>query len=77
MRFDGSSIHLGRPQVRPSAPAHTAGVREGNWRAWFMREIGMRAFGSLIAVATARRSTGVNARARLPIDPRMPNLTPA
>jgi hypothetical protein len=27
--------------------------------------------------STAERSTGVNAKAREPIDPRMPNLSPA
>jgi hypothetical protein len=71
------NIHVGRPQIAPDAPAHTRGVREGNQPPAIARDPGIRRSGRFIAAATVRRSTGVNARAHQPIDPRMPILTPA
>jgi hypothetical protein len=71
------NLHVGKPDVRPAAPSHTRGVREGNRRTFFTREPGIKRIGRLLMMATARRSTGINARARRPIDPRMPHLTPA
>ncbi len=53
------------------------GVREGNKRKSMMREPGIKRAGRFMAEATVRRSTGVNAKAHQPIDPRMPILTPA
>jgi hypothetical protein len=72
-----TNITVGKPDVRPSAPSHTRGVREGNQRRMFLKEPGIKPNGDLSAHATMRRSTGINARAHGPIDPRMPTLTPA
>jgi hypothetical protein len=71
-----SNVIVGRADVKPQTPSHTKGVREGNQRGGLARERGLRPVGP-IALATPRRSTGVNANARRPIDPRMPVLTPA
>ncbi len=71
-----SNIKVGDRDVRPSLPTHSPGVREGNKRKAVMREPGIVLLGRLLAIATSRRSTGINAKARTPIDPRMPNLTP-
>jgi hypothetical protein len=70
------NIVVGKPDVKPSAPSHTFGVREGNKRKHMIREPGVKRAGSWMAAATERRSTGVNAKAHMPIDPRMPLLTP-
>ena len=72
-----ANVRVGEPDVKPDASAHTAGVREGNKPGGlesggiYPREHGRGGTG------TARRSTGINASARNPIDPRMPNLSPA
>jgi hypothetical protein len=71
------NIVVGKPDVEPSAPSHTMGVREGNKRKSMIREPGVKRAGRFMAQATVRRSTGVNAKAHQPIDPRMPVLTPA
>ncbi len=70
------NIVVGRAQVKPSAPSHSIGVREGNKRKSMMREPGLIQQGPVMATATARRSTGINAKEHGPIDPRMPVLTP-
>ncbi len=72
-----SNIIVGTPDVKPSTPSHTVGVREGNKRSFLVHEPGITPTGPLWVKATARRSTGINAKARRPIDPRMPILTPA
>jgi hypothetical protein len=69
------NIKVGRPDVTPEAPSHIAGVREGNRRAHLLPQPGFEGKG-LTARANSRRSTGVNARAEEPIDPRMPRLFP-
>jgi hypothetical protein len=70
------NVVVGKPHVKPEAPAHTRGVREGNVRKRVIFERGIKHTGPLTAHPSARRSTGINARARQPIDPRMPVLTP-
>ena len=70
------NIVVGRPDVKPSTPSHTMGVREGNMRKSLIREPGIKRAGRMMAQATVRRSTGINAKAHQPIDPRMPILTP-
>jgi hypothetical protein len=73
-----ANVRVGKAQTKPTAPAHTAGVRRGNARGNFEKEAGLKAVGNGGgARATARRSTGINPEARNPIDPRMPNLPPA
>lgn len=79
-----SNIRVGRAQTTPSMPSHTPGVREGNapGSGGIDRNPGLHATGETGAgratgKSTARRSTGVNPKSKNPIDPRMPNLTPA
>jgi hypothetical protein len=54
-------------------PTHVKGVAQGNSKGNYEKQSGHNADGT----STQRRSTGVNAGAREPIDPRMPNLSPA
>ena len=73
-----SNVRVGKANVKPSAPAHQAGVKRGNARGNSDKEAGIQTVSDrLSAKVTARRSTGINADARNPIDPRMPNLPPA
>jgi hypothetical protein len=75
---DNGSVRVGKAKVTRDRPSHVAGVREGNATALLKKtrnedndlQDGM-------AFARATRSTGINPKHRLPIDPRMPNLTPA
>jgi hypothetical protein len=60
-----------RPNLDRSA--HTPGVRQGNATGNYEKQSGHEPDGR----STAERSTGINAKAREPIDPRMPNLSPA
>lgn len=69
---DGYDIQTGKPDVDPAKPAHVRGVREGNAPGSYRDQPGHRADGT----STARRSTGINARDRNPIDPSAPNLSP-
>ncbi len=71
------NVVVGDAKAKQDASAHSAGVREGNKRKSLAREPGMKQQGKLMATATMRRSTGINARGHVPIDPRMPVLTPA
>ena len=64
-------IKVGRPEVSPTAPAHTRGVKQGQ-RGPVQSNPGLHADGT----STARRSTGINPDFENPIDPRMPNLSP-
>jgi hypothetical protein len=66
------NVRVGKPDVDPDAPAHTPGVREGNEPGGYQSQGGHRKDGT----STAERSTGINAKVRNPIDPRMPNLSP-
>jgi hypothetical protein len=65
-------MRIGTPDVRHDASAHTPGIREGNRPGAYEREPGHTAEGR----STARRSTGIDPKAREPIDPSMPNLPP-
>ncbi|MCF6469652.1 hypothetical protein FAF44_14810 [Nonomuraea sp. MG754425] len=66
-------IRTGRPDVRPDAPSHVKGVKEGNAPGNYDRQDGHLPDGR----STAERSTGINADQHDPIDPGMPNLSPA
>lgn len=68
-----NNIQVGKPDTEPSLPSHTRGVQEGNAPGNYEKQVGHYPKGK----ATARRSTGIDADRRNPIDPRMPNLTPA
>jgi hypothetical protein len=54
-------------------PTHVKGIKSGNSTGNYEKMAGHKPDGT----STAERSTGVNARAAEPIDPRMPNLSPA
>ncbi len=52
---------------------HVRGVGSGNAKGNYEKQSGHKPDGT----STQERSTGVNAKDREPIDPRMPNLSPA
>lgn len=76
-----SNIRVDKPEVKPSKPSHVPGVHEGNEGGITWRERGHLSPGTgneqRPGPASPRRSTGINPQARMPIDPRMPRLTPA
>lgn len=79
-----ANIRVGKAQINPSAPSHIPGIGEGNnpGPGGIDQNPGLHATGETGAgratgKGTARRSTGVNPSSKNPIDPRMPNLTPA
>jgi hypothetical protein len=67
------NINLGTAQVSPDLPSHVPGIRQGNARGSYDKMEGHKPDGT----STARRSTGINPKAEEPIDPSMPNLSPA
>ncbi len=69
-------LTAGPRHTRPTAPAHVRGVPQGGSTGSIRREVGIYPQGKM-AIGTARRSTGINAKDRNPIDPRSPNLSPA
>ncbi|BDG07946.1 hypothetical protein [Anaeromyxobacter paludicola] len=73
------NLKVGRADVSPSAPSHVRGVREGNQPGAIDRMSGLHPHptDARFATGTAERSTGINARARNPIDPASPNLSPS
>lgn len=66
-------ISVGEPDVRPDTPSHTPGNTMGNTPGHYEKQSGHLPDGT----STARRSTGINPGDRNPIDPSMPNLSPA
>ena len=64
-------LKVGKPDTKPDAPAHVAGVKQGN-SSPVEKNRGHTRDGR----SSAKRSTGVNPRHHEPIDPRMPNLSP-
>jgi hypothetical protein len=68
-----ANVRVGKPEVSPDAPSHKKGVRMGNATGSYESQAGHRPDGR----STAERSTGINPKAEEPIDPRMPNLSPA
>ena len=67
------NINLGQAEVSADLPAHTPGIMQGNSTGSYDKMTGHNADGT----STAARSTGVNPKNREPIDPSMPNLSPA
>ena len=57
----------------PDIPAHVTGIKSGNSKGNYGKQAGHNPDGT----STAKRSTGVNPEGREPIDPSMPNLSPA
>lgn len=67
-----AGMDVGKRDVDPDDLGHVAGVKQGNSKGNYERQAGHLPDGR----RTAEASTGVNAKARNPIDPRMPNLSP-
>jgi hypothetical protein len=66
---------MARHEVRPDISAHTPGTPKGEER---VRREGPEPGRENPRIGrTARDSTGINAEARKPIDPRMPQMPPA
>jgi len=68
----GDNLRTGKGDVRPDLPSHTEGIMQGNTTGNYEKQAGHLPDGR----STAERSTGINPKARNPIDPRMPNLSP-
>jgi hypothetical protein len=62
-----------RPKVRPDSSSHTPGTHRGERE---VHRVG-REPGREQGHRTSRDSTSLNAKARGPIDPRMPHMPPA
>jgi hypothetical protein len=54
-------------------PTHTPGINQGNAKGNYEKQTGHHPDGT----SDAKRSTGVNSAEQEPIDPSMPNLSPA
>ncbi len=68
-----AELSTGKPDVSPDTTSHVKGVKYGNAVGNYDRQPGHLPDGKRTAVS----STGINPKAREPIDPRMPNLPPA
>lgn len=68
-----AQMSTGDAVVKPDDPSHVKGIKQGNSVGNYEKQVGHEPDGR----RTAESSTGVNAKARNPIDPRMPNLPPA
>jgi hypothetical protein len=68
-----AKLKLGRPQTKMDHPVHVKGIHQGNSVGNYESQPGHNPDGT----STQERSTGIDAKAREPIDPRMPNLSPA
>ena len=67
-----ANMRLGRRQAKQHDPSHVKGIKSGNATGNYESQRGHEPDGR----STAARSTGINPKAREPIDPRMPNLSP-
>jgi hypothetical protein len=67
-----ADIRTGKKAVKPDAPSHVKGIKQGNSKGNYERQAGHNSDHT----STAERSTGINPKARNPIDPSMPNLSP-
>ena len=67
------ALRTGKPDTHPGKLTHTPGINQGNSKGNYESQVGHKPDGT----STAKRSTGVNAGAHEPIDPSMPNLSPA
>ncbi len=67
------NLQVGTPDTTHDSPAHTPGIKAGNETGSYEKAAGHLPNGQ----STAERSTGVNAESEDPIDPSMPNLSPA
>lgn len=67
-----ANLKTGKPDVKQDAPAHTPGVNSGNTPGNYEKQEGWLPDGH----TTPESATGINAKARRVIDPRMPFLPP-
>ena len=66
-------LTVGKPDVKPDAPSHTAGIKQGNSKGNYEKQTGHLPDGR----RTAESATGINPDKRDPIAPNlMPNLPP-
>jgi hypothetical protein len=68
-----ANVTTGAAHTGMDAPTHVKGVKQGNSRGNYEKMAGHNPDGT----STAARSTGINVKAENPIDPSMPNLSPA
>ncbi len=68
-----TKIRRGTPSTKADAPTHTPGIKQGNSIGDYEKQRGHLPDGR----STARRSTGIRSKSSGPIDPSMPNLSPA
>jgi hypothetical protein len=66
-----AKVNLGSADTKPQTPTHVKGIKEGNAKGSYAKMTGHKPDGT----STAVRSTGVASTE--PIDPSMPNLSPA
>ncbi|MCW2970103.1 MAG: hypothetical protein JWO23_1230 [Solirubrobacterales bacterium] len=68
-----ANVTTGRPYTGQDKPTHVKGIKEGNAPGNYAKMKGHNPDGT----STAARSTGVHTAGEEPIDPSMPNLSPA
>jgi hypothetical protein len=68
-----AKVKTGSGDVPPDITAHVPGIAQGNAPGRYEKMPGHLPDGR----STSERSTGINAQATNPIDPSMPNLSPA
>jgi hypothetical protein len=66
-------VKTGDADIRPDVPSHVKGIKQGNSKGNYESMPGHNRDGT----STARRSTGIDPKDHDPIDPRMPNISPA
>jgi hypothetical protein len=71
-----ANVRVGKPDVKPTAPAHVPGVFQGNRHHLLQRRKGILEETEDRATGSARRSTGIRPNDHETIDPRMPKLSP-
>ncbi len=67
-----AEIRVGKPDIDPATPSHTSGVKRGNRKGAYEKQVGHHPDGT----ADARRSTGVSPKKHNCILSIMPNLPP-
>jgi hypothetical protein len=70
-----ANVRVGKRAVSPALPSHVAGVHQGNHPGALGKRSTLQPKDGG-ATTGPGRSTGINAKGRLPIDPRMPVLSP-
>ena len=68
-----AEVRTGKPHTGVDKPTHVKGIKQGNSVGNYESQPGHNADGT----STAERSTGVAPGSSGPIDPSMPNLSPA